>query len=280
VAAVRDTVVALCRRRLEVQDPTRPADYAVLNHVMLQLRLAARDRDAAAVRSALETWDNSAAWRMREVAVVAADSCDTRTVDGLDGSVYWLRPDTWPTAATTRELDETLEAVRRAGFAALVASATGVVVRLDPPAPGSSPVSFTLSFLPGTAHLAWSALPADRGEALVHEAAHSWLNESRGPLGATFPSTPWFDSPWRGVPRPPLGLLHAAFAFSTVACYLDAYPWPADLAAERRERVAAERTLLRRHAGTITQVISMVPDPAVAQMVRRQVDLAVENTAR
>lgn len=270
-------VRALCGHSLSVGDPARTIDHAVLNQVLTQLRLAADIRDATAVRAAVDVWNRSADWRTLSTAVISAEDCDSRHLDGLGDAVYCLRPETRPTQQLSAELASTLRAVATAGFGPLVDAATGVVVRLGPPEPGTSPVSFTLGFLPGTAHIGWSASPADRGESLVHEAAHSWLNECLGRLAATFPTRPLFHSPWRGVPRPPLGLLHAAFAFSTVVCYLDAYPWPDQVAAERRERVAVERSLLERNAETIGDVIAMVPDRTVAEMVHRQVNLALDS---
>lgn len=273
-ARLRRAVSALGPVDFGSLDATDPVDYALLHHLYVAVRVAAERRDVDTAAAALTRWRaRSALDRTRGAVVVGARDCLRQDVDGVHGPVYLLGPAGPPEPdRVVPPLADGLRAVAAAGFGALADIGTGVLVHLGPVAAGSSPVSYTLSFLPCTAALQWPATAAALGELLVHEAAHSWLNECLEGAGIRLPAEPLVMSPWKGVPRPPAGILHAAFAFSTVICYLASYPGRGDRPVGR---IGTEQEIMADQRASIDQVIDMVPSDGIRQMVAGQVALAL-----
>jgi HEXXH motif-containing protein len=257
-------------------DPGDATVYAMLNHVFVQARHAATRHDRELAAAALQPWAEPARWTDRRPLVLAVAECGALTLDGMAEPAYCVRG---PVAPEDPALAGIFAAARsyadRAGFGPLVETATGVVVVLGTVPAGASPVSFTMSFLPATSNLQLPATEAETGEILVHEAAHSWLNECLDVARVTVPATPLLPSPWKGVLRPPLAIVHSAFAFATVVRYLAACPQPPGGGYDTT-RGDDERQIIVDHLSAIDDAIRLVPDGGIRDLVSTQVRLAVD----
>ncbi|MFD8418543.1 aKG-HExxH-type peptide beta-hydroxylase [Streptomyces sp. NPDC059466] len=230
-------------------------DNAVLHHAFQQARIAARTRDADRARRAVRLWENRAELRARAVPtavgpvlVVRAADCAAVDDDRLGSQMYLL--DTLPEQSAgereqiARTLNEAVDAALAVGSDVL-RSSTAVVIRTGTVPLGATCRSYTFDFLPSTVVLNWTDEPLRLGETLVHEATHSWLNESFAAEGVVFEDGgPRFHSPWKNEDRPVFGIVHAALAFANVIHYLSRIQ-PADedgspLAAVLRRRLAVE----------------------------------------
>jgi HEXXH motif-containing protein len=90
------------------------------------------------------------------------------------------------------------------------------------------------------------------------------------------PTDPPIPSPWKGVPRPPLAILHSAFAFATVVRYLDALQVePVD--GYDTGRAGLERRIIADHLARIDEVLAVVPSAGIRDLVAAQVRLALES---
>lgn len=124
-------------------------------------------------------------------------------------------------------------------------SSTAVVIWTEAVPLGATCRSYTFDFLPGTVVLNWTDEPLRLGETLVHEATHSWLNESLESEGVAFEDGgDLFHSPWKNEDRPVFGIVHAALAFANVIQYLSRIQPAGDdgsqLAAVLRRRLEVE----------------------------------------
>ncbi|MDO0925047.1 HEXXH motif-containing putative peptide modification protein [Streptomyces sp. TG1A-8] len=230
-------------------------DNAVLHHAFQQARIAARTRDAGRARLAVQLWQNRAALRARAVPtavgpvmVVRAADCDAVDDDRLGSQMYLLGTPADEDAARreriARTLNEAVDAALAVGSEVL-RSSTAVVIWTEAVPLGATCRSYTFDFLPGTVVLNWTEEPLRLGETLVHEATHSWLNESLQSEGVVFEEGgPRFHSPWKNEDRPVFGIVHAALAFANVIHYLARIqPAPDDtshLAAVLRRRLEVE----------------------------------------
>lgn len=256
-----------------VHEPSDPVIFAMLNQLYVQARYAAARNDRQAAARALLPWYEYTTWFDRWPLSLAVEHCTPLQVHGLAEPAYGIGGHLTHDIALDAAVRAALVQVEAVGFRPLLEIATGIIVALGPVAPGLSPVSFSLSFLPGTTHAQFPVTAAGLGEILVHEAVHSWLNECLALTETAMPSEPMIQSPWKGALRPPLAILHSAAAFATVVCYM--------FACERRGnpyelgRATAERQVIVDHRGDIDRVIDMVPSQRLRELVRRQVDLAI-----
>jgi HEXXH motif-containing protein len=112
-----------------------------------------------------------------------------------------------------------LAAATEAGSGATVARNTRVVALIAELRPDTPQIrSWTANSLPCTAHLDYFAEHRYVSRELIHEAAHSELNDLFAAF-ATFPEETSFYAPWLETERPVFGFLHGTWAFSHVALY-------------------------------------------------------------
>jgi HEXXH motif-containing protein len=83
--------------------------------------------------------------------------------------------------------------------------------------------------------------PIQLAETVVHEAAHSQLNEYIG-NPSSLPQEPTWWSPWKQKYRPAFGILHAVYAFSSVLNFL-IYLYQSKIGDERCHRQLHRRIL-------------------------------------
>ncbi|GAB2942295.1 MULTISPECIES: aKG-HExxH-type peptide beta-hydroxylase [Streptomyces] len=257
-------------------------DNAVLHHAFQQARLAARTRDADRARRAVRLWQDRAALRAEAVRtavgpvlVLRAADCDAVDDDRLGSRMYLLgdspEQDAAERARIARTLNEAVDAALAVGGEVL-RSSTAVVIWTEAVPLGATCRSYTFDFLPGTVVLNWTDEPLRLGETLVHEATHSWLNESFGAEDVSFADDgPLFHSPWKNEDRPVFGIVHAALAFANVIHYLSRIqPAPDDdsrLAAVLRRRLEVERESLEAgHAAALTCFDQVPSEPLRAYL--------------
>ncbi|MEU7335545.1 aKG-HExxH-type peptide beta-hydroxylase [Streptomyces sp. NPDC007074] len=255
------TLVASLRELKPATDLTGPDaapdafDNAVLHHAFQQARIAARTRDADRAMRAVRLWQNRAALRARAVPtavgpvlVVRAEDCAAVDDDRLGSQMYLLENLPEQDAGEREQIARTLNRAVDAALAVgsdVLRSSTAVVIRTGTVPLGATCRSYTFDFLPSTVVLNWTDEPLRLGETLVHEATHSWLNESLASEGVVFEDGgPRFHSPWKNEDRPVFGIVHAALAFANVIHYLSRIQPASDdgsqLAAVLRRRLEVE----------------------------------------
>ncbi|MBP2471859.1 HEXXH motif-containing protein [Crossiella equi] len=147
--------------------------------------------------------------------LVADEALATSPVALLDAEV----------AATASPADRdlvsrALATATAAGFGATVRRNTGVVVLIAERRPTDTAIrSWTTNALPATVHLDYFADHEHVSRDLIHEAAHSELNDLFAAYGVGFPDGVTYYAPWLDTQRPVFGFLHGSWAFSHVALY-------------------------------------------------------------
>ncbi|GAA3117213.1 hypothetical protein GCM10010521_01170 [Streptomyces rameus] len=266
--------------------PPDAFDNAVLHHAFQQARIAARTRDADRARRAVRLWQNRAVLRAEAVQtavgpvmVVRAADCDAVADDRLGSRMYLLGTSPGQEAAERERIARTLNAAVDAALTVggeVLRSSTAVVIWTEAVPLGATCRSYTFDFLPGTVVLNWTDEPLRLGETLVHEATHSWLNESFESEGVVFTDDgPRFHSPWKNEDRPVFGIVHAALAFANVIQYLSriqpAQDDDSQLAAVLRRRLAVElESLETGHASALT-CFDQVPSDLLRTYLRAAV---------
>ncbi|MFI6743424.1 aKG-HExxH-type peptide beta-hydroxylase [Nonomuraea sp. NPDC050451] len=277
--ATADRILTAARPLLgdapDIAEPAAAPRYALLHHMLLTLQAAAKDERSDLVKAAGRLLDEAGTVPADRIRTVTAADCSSFSMTGMSDPVHVVPPSATATDQAGFDLAGALKAVRAAGFGPLIERATGVIIDLGARAEYASPVSFTLSFLPATMGIEWSSDPVEVGESMVHEAAHTWLNECFDAQGINVPAGPLIYSPWKDADRPPKGIIHAAFAFSTVVRYLSAAGESRDVADRHVRRISAEKRIIDRHRASVESAIAMMPDGDTRNMVLSQLDIAL-----
>lgn len=114
-------------------------------------------------------------------------------------------------------LNETWELLENTHLYFFVELASNIIVNLQYRDLDESMTGYTLRPLQGTVFTDWTDAPLRYAESILHESAHSWLNCYLSAFGKRkLNSANLYWSPWRGMDRPALGLLHGVWAFSIV----------------------------------------------------------------
>lgn len=244
--------------------------YALAHHAVEGMREGALQHDAAMVRQACAVLEKTQ--RSNLVAVGHTDAI--KLTEMPSDMPLW--------AASTRGVDsapdeithlvkEASAAAVEAGYGWLVQHALGVVVTLHERRFDEATSSWTVSRLPCTMYTDYYPDGPLLGKDLVHEAAHSWLNECLTVSAEQLDdSQAAYWSPWKQRARTAFGLLHSAFAFSCVINYLtwlrDNAPGPQPLAYCDR-RLPDERARLAEAAPGIESVLEDIIDDPIRNMV-------------
>ncbi len=202
--------------------------YALLEHTLYGLRRAATARDTERCRDALalleQAPDACAALfhhGSASLLIVSASACRNDPDEHFDSTPYLLTPRALDVAPPIGRhfLQSGLTLLQSASFAKFVQPSAGVVVLLQERRTADACSSYSLSGIGGSVYTDWTKSPVRFAEALLHESAHCWLNESLAALGEDLPLSPLWHSPWKGTQRPAFGILHATFAFSVLKSF-------------------------------------------------------------
>jgi hypothetical protein len=214
-----------------------PLRYALAHQVFEGVSRAVRDRDRGAIEAAmkLRTGKASLSPLRTEVgpmvlmhpawAALTDDAALSEEDARVSAPVAIVSAELCATATTT-DRDLVLRALGTAvdaGFGATVSRNTRVVALIAELRPTDAKIrSWTTSALPATAHLDYFAEHRYVSRELIHEAAHTELNDLFAALDIAVDlhrSEATFYAPWLDTERPAFGFLHGTWAFSHVALY-------------------------------------------------------------
>jgi hypothetical protein len=213
---VLDTIAAL---------PPR-VGVVVASHLCYLVSRAAAEEDEAAAGAAFEATARVA--RVLETGRATASRADSvRVDDPRYGSPVVLPLRAAPLAGTPR-LADAVARLEDCGMGGLLDLGLRLLVVLDPVPARGEMRSYTIRTFPGIVWTEDVACDIRLAEAIAHESAHASLNLLLAAADVTFPADLRYFSPWKGVERPAFGLVHAAFAFSTLCGYWAAAAGGAD----------------------------------------------------
>lgn len=106
-------------------------------------------------------------------------------------------------------------------FFYIVELASSIIINLRYRDMSDSMEGYTLGPFKGTIYTDWTDAPLRYSESILHEAAHSWLNMVLNSKGVQVKNKKLYWSPWRGVKRPAIGIIHGTWAFSIVFHFYD-----------------------------------------------------------
>ncbi|MGW0914009.1 aKG-HExxH-type peptide beta-hydroxylase [Streptomyces sp. NPDC002784] len=196
-------------------------DYAVAHHLLEGAEHAAHAQDA----------DRLAWYRrttVRDLTHLSAGPhivLNPRTPDLLRSEIsetayYLVGPDTSPAPPEALGLvHAAIASATEHGFGTLLTQHAPVICLLNRRRLDETLHSWALTRLPDTVFTDYTGHPEVLARDLIHEAAHSWLNDALAAYDVSLPADVTFFSPWRGTPRPVYGFLHACWAFSLTVLY-------------------------------------------------------------
>jgi hypothetical protein len=246
--------------------------YALVHHVLEGLRESAAHKDAETAKQVF-----AALVEAPRTDIVAASHHDAVTLTGVGSEMPLWAVSARSIVTATDDLTELLgigtRTANRAGYGWLVDNALGVVIGLHRRGLAETASSWTVNRLPCTIYTDYYEDGEILGKELVHEAAHSWLNDCFTLTGEPDNTRAEFWSPWKQRNRTAFGMAHSAFAFSCAVNYLS---WLLDhtatpAVAEFCERVLpGERARLREAAPGVEQVFTSIVDDSVREMLRAE----------
>lgn len=298
VDSVRRRLVVELVRLMSTASPAEPAEapkrvgareYAVAHHVVATMREGALHKDADLMRQARQLWSAVTAWsRSNDALTAAGDLIAVRSSEAVPLSQVESEMPVWaiPGDALTERADAADSWVRPAAMAAsdsgyrwLTDHALSIVVSLHPRRLDEATSSWTVSVLPCTIYTDYYPAPALMGKDLVHEAAHSWLNDCLTATRDRLEGEAEYWSPWKQRHRTPFGIVHSGFAFSCVVNFLT---WLIGVATQEQvvgycaRRLPAERARLVEARTGIERALELVRDDRVRQMVRAELASATD----
>ncbi|MEV0416003.1 HEXXH motif-containing putative peptide modification protein [Streptomyces sp. NPDC050448] len=278
----------------DVANSDLPLRYALAHHVFEGVSRAVREGDCQAISSAMALRTDGAsslgpfqaegspiilmhpAWReltddaslsenvarsSAPVAIVSSRLCATATTADRD--------------LVTRALGTAVDA----GFGATVLRNTRVIALISELIPDDAKIrSWTTSALPATAHLDYFTENRYVSRELIHEAAHTELNDLFSALdvaGEIHRSDATFYAPWLETDRPVFGFLHGTWAFSHVALFcrwlLNAHLGPeiSAVAAMMHSRYVKQ---LHASREDFSRAVEWVRVPELAELLTRRRD--------
>ncbi|MGI5151694.1 aKG-HExxH-type peptide beta-hydroxylase [Plantactinospora sp. CA-294935] len=257
-----------------VVPPTLDArQYALLHHFTYAITAAVRERRLDDARDLTQRWETASTASGtsllpgHDVRVVAADDCE-RSDDDRYESPLFLHLDPASRTVPSAPWSGAGEAIQRAGLDHFITSVTGVVVTLQVRGRRDTTQSYALKALPGTIFIDVVQDPVRLGELILHESAHTLLNEIFAACGVDLdPEARWY-SPWKQAYRPAYGLLHAGFAFGVLQKYFEFHAAASDRPsayARVRAEIGAEQWDLAR--GSVRDALAEVRDERVASLL-------------
>lgn len=154
---------------------------------------------------------------------VAVHSCNALPIplENVDSGVWLATPDSMISDDLGHQsvLNAGAEAIHGAGFGHILDSGPGIVFLNRTRDVTDSALSWTVSSLPGSIFIDYFDSPLRVGEDLLHESAHSVLNDLFRTRGISLSMEPEFYSPWKGTKRSAFSMAHTGFAFGAVVAY-------------------------------------------------------------
>jgi hypothetical protein len=207
----------------------------LVDHTLFACKQAAETRDGELARRALALWSRSdaapparlLAWCGRSWLTVDANLCLRRPeIDArFDAPCYIVSDEALSSSAprglSQAEFDQMGRLLEASGLSFLADRASAILVMLRYRTLDESLTGYTLYPFVGTNFTDWTVSPLRMGECLLHEAAHTWLNLLVRARRVQPRTSRLYPSPWRGVDRPAIGIVHGAWAFSIVYLYYD-----------------------------------------------------------
>jgi 8-oxo-dGTP pyrophosphatase MutT (NUDIX family) len=179
-------------------------------------------------------------------------------------------------------VEQAMSLLDQFGFGQIVRDNVGMVVALRNIGLLEASKSFTVNGLPNTAFIDFVSEPFRLAELLLHEAAHSFLNDLLALTGdATSLSERTYWSPWKNSERPAHGIVHAAFAFALVIQYLtvaaDSGRATPPVAEYLRSRADVERRRLAEGLSMTREVSERLKSALGRAMICEEVNRAVNS---
>lgn len=256
-----------------------PLRYALAHHLFEGVSRAVRAGDVARTPELLALRSDQSALGVASTAagpvVTVNPERDVMVQDErlAAAPVALLSPESCATTtAADRELVRTaLGIATDAGFGDLVSHSTRAVVLIAKRSPADHSIrSWTTNALPVTVHTDYFAEPAYLARDLVHEAAHSRLNDLFSAHGVALPDDVRYYAPWLDAHRPVFGFLHGIWAFSHVVLFCR---WLAGSHPSPSVRALAELTHAK-HSEHMSQsredlyrAVALVSAPEVAELI-------------
>jgi hypothetical protein len=228
-------------RSLDPEFPTyrklhisREIDFALLHHTLYLAKVAAERSDERLASEALDVWRVEPSrvqpalisFKERQWLSLASVDCLLANFDRkFDSDAYAVTTKALTSPSPSADpgfIQTAFSLVDSTGLFFFIEVTCGVIINLQWRDLDDSMSGFTLSPFLGTVYTDWTDSELRYGESCVHESAHSWLNFLLAARSVEAPVTRnrW-HSPWRGMPRPALGIVHGTFAFSIVFHFYD-----------------------------------------------------------
>jgi HEXXH motif-containing protein len=264
--------------------------YALAHHVFEGVSRAAEAGDTEAVNAAMamrtdQTWlapllTESGPMLIMHPAWDALTSDAALSKDEADSAaqVAILSPGFCATVRRAHRdlLTRALGAAGDAGFGETVSRNTRIVALIAELLPTAPKIrSWTTNSLPATVHTDYFTEPRYVARELIHEAAHSELNDLFAAFGVTFPEDAAFYAPWLETERPVFGFLHGTWAFSHVALYCrwlaesDGGPETTAVAEMMHTRYVEH---MRATRSDFARAVRLVRVPELAELITRRRD--------
>jgi hypothetical protein len=273
-----DKLLKLIASAFPNSNPERPlvegvVGYALAHHAIEGIREGARTANTAVARRA---YTALAIVPERQLVTVSHASAIELTRISSEMPVWVVSTadvDSAP-ADIVQLAERASAAVVDAGYGWLVRLALGVVVALHQRRIDEATSSWTVSRLPCTIYTDYYPYGTLLGKDLVHEAAHSWLNDC---LTVTCEklddSKAEYWSPWKQRNRTAFGIVHSAFAFSCVINYLtwlrDRTSNP-DVLTYCEHRLPSERARLAEAASGIELAFKTIAEDPLRSMLQAE----------
>jgi hypothetical protein len=207
-----------------------------------------------------------------DIAVVASIACRRSDDERYESPLYLhVHPGKAlvPTDPDAERWRAAGDMVAMAGLDGILSEVTGVVVTLQERGHRETTNSYALKALPGTVFVDSVIDPVRLGELVLHESAHTLLNDVLSAFAVELDPTARWYSPWKNTYRPAYGLLHAGFAFGVLQKYFEFHAYrctePSVYARVRAEIGAQQWDQARE---SVNLALAEVHDDRVASLLR------------
>jgi hypothetical protein len=266
-----------------------PLRYALAHHVFETVSRAAAAGDVDTVVSAMRLRTNQDILRPLSATsgtvLVAHPDLGLFTEDAAlaEAPVALVSPTICGSAngADRSLVAQALATAVDAGFSSTVTRNARVVVMIAERVPTDTTIrSWTTTALPVTVHLDYFAEHWYVSRDLIHEAAHTELNDLFSTLDISFPADVTYFAPWLQTHRPAFGFLHGVWAFSHVALYS---AWLAEADAPPQVR-ALSWAIYLKHAeqihearDDIDRALELMSNSQLAEVIQRYRDQVLDS---
>lgn len=256
-----------------------PLRYALVHHIFAAVSRAAETGDLEAIRASMTLREDQSPLKIVSLAtgpvILAHPSNELLTHDTTlaEAPVALVSAEVCTTPSTDDRslVASALCTAAEAGFHSIVARNCRIVVLIAERRPTDQDIrSWTTTALPATIHLDYFAEHYYVARDLIHEAAHTELNDIFSAFGQEFPDDATFYAPWLDMYRPAFGFLHGTWAFSHVALFckwLDQSDAPSPVAALGRALFTKYAEHMYAARADFNRAIKILSDDTVADLI-------------